>query len=300
MELATDPNEAYRQTQFQIYNLQQTLLNSSKAVENKVNDQQQQEETSMHETGESAYSRYRKSIQNGAPTRTPTEIDSRPILDLVAGKLGKPHRRLGGIRYDPWKTGQLQASTTKSTKNDVTPPAATNTALLSPPPFLPAFGFANINALVTVEVRFEDLIDAQSPVSSTNLRVTNNELWGSQLYTDDSDPLLALLHSAVFTSSDVDGPAVLQELQTPANLENPQNVKGEIPPTPTPYDLRMDLLLLPPLQFYSSTVNGAIRSRSWTSSHDGITYGIYSIEVIPRDHSLQKIEPKDETKAVNW
>lgn len=300
MALATDPNEAYRQTQNQIYNLQQTLLNSSKAAEIKVDGQQQAPEANSRETDDSAFTGLKKSIGNVvAPDRT-VEIDSRPVLDLVNGELGRPHRHLGTIRYDPWKTGQLETSEPNSTNIDLDPPAITNTKLLSPPPFLPAFGYANINALVTVDVRFEDLIDAQSRLSSTNMRVINNELWGSQLYTDDSDPLLALLHSAVFTSSGSEGPAVLQELRTPANLENPENVKGELPPGAIPYDLKMVLLLLPPLQFYGSTKNGDIRSRSWTTSHDGITYGVYGIEVVPRDRSLLIIKPEDQIRSVKW
>ncbi|SCU97508.1 LAFA_0G11782g1_1 [Lachancea sp. 'fantastica'] len=302
MALSSDPNEAYRQTQFQIYNLQQTLLNSSKAAENKVNVQQQLLETNAYEAGKLApYPNHGENIGITAAAHTTTKVNSQPVLDLVRRKLGKPHRHLGRLRYDPWKVGRLESTTPENPQDSNFPSAVINTELLSPPPFLPAFGFANINALVTVDVRFEDLVNAQkSQLSSTNLRINNNELWGSQLYTDDSDPILALLHSAVFTSSDVDGQNILQELRTPANLENPQNVKGEIPPANTPYDVKIDLLLLPPLQYYGSTVNGNIRSRSWNTSHDGISYGIYAIEVNPRDQSLQGVEPKDEIKAVNW
>ncbi|SCU90192.1 LAME_0E07448g1_1 [Lachancea meyersii CBS 8951] len=289
MASPSDPNEAYRQTQFQIYNLQQTLLNSSKATEIKTTDSQQPVENASTTANGSANDK-NATFEDVAPVK----IDSRPILDLVTNKFGRPHKRLGAMRYNPWKTGVLDFK-----PEEIAAASATyGTVLSSPPPFLPAFGFANINALVTVHVRCEELMEVQSQPSS-NPRIANNELWGAQIYTDDSDPLLALQHCAV-VSRDAQGHLEIDRLRTPANIENPDNVTGDIPPGAIPYDLKIDLLLLPPLQNYASAACGGIRSRSWTTGHDGLSYGIYAIEVIPRDQSLQSIEPKDEIKAVQW
>ncbi|SCV04704.1 LANO_0G11848g1_1 [Lachancea nothofagi CBS 11611] len=283
---AVDPNEAYRQTQFQIYNLQQTLLNSSKAAESEVAG------PTAHKRPEIANGRD-DARTNNRPFHDPAQIDSKPVLELVADKFGNHHRRIGIYRYNPWKTGHLADSKRPDTNQE----PLDETQYAMPRPFLPAFGFSDINALVTVEVRHEDIVGAlQKP--SLNVRVANNELWGTQIYTDDSDLLLALIHCHVLRYGSDDITEGI--LRTPANLSNPDNVTGTLPPSSIAYDLKVDLLLLPPLKKYSSTSSNSVRSRSWATGHDGLSFGIYAVEITARDHSLQSIEPQDEIKSVQW
>ena len=43
-------------------------------------------------------------------------------------------------------------------------------------------------------------------------------------------------------------------------------------------DIIVDILILPPLEKYSSTVRNAIKSRSWTKQHDGMSYMVHEVK----------------------
>ncbi|SCU98467.1 LADA_0H13212g1_1 [Lachancea dasiensis] len=299
MSTAHDPNEAYRQTQFQIYNLQQTLLNSSKngtsrGAENQTpsatrSDGQRSKTTNAKNSSDAANDQFKP----GA-TLPRTEIDSRPVLAVVDQKFGRGHPQLGTLAYDPWKTARLEPR--QSLDGEV---RALEAGLALPRPFLPAFGLSAVNSLVAVDLRYENITAAlQDP--SANTRVANNELWGSHIYTDDSDPLLALIHCGVLGPTKTTPAPAQKPMRTPANLRNTDNVVGSFPPGAAAYDLKVDLLLLPPLQAYCSTYQNGIRSRSWDALHDGLSYGIYAVEIIPRDHSLRDVDAQDQVKTVEW
>ena len=114
-------------------------------------------------------------------------------------------------------------------------------------------------------------------------------LWGSDIYTDDSDPIAAAVHGGWIAGEwgeDVDLsmleaepaddlPTTNKEATAPAmTLSSP-------PQVPTPpvkdRDLHITILILPTLQSYNGHVAHGIKSRSWTSKHDGMSFKIEKI-----------------------
>ena len=112
-------------------------------------------------------------------------------------------------------------------------------------------------------------------------------LWGSEIYTDDSDPVAAAIHGGWIRGEwgeDVDASMLEPEpLEVLASETAQLQVALTSPPT-TPMepikdrDLHITILILPTLQSYASLVLHGIRSRPWTSKHDGLSYKIEKIE----------------------
>ena len=117
-------------------------------------------------------------------------------------------------------------------------------------------------------------------------------LWGSGIFTDDSDPVAAAIHEGWIRGEwgeDVDAYMLEAEPpETPAGelKDNQETAEPQMtltsPPT-TPMepvkdrDLHLTILILPTLQSYASLVAHGIKSRSWTSKHDGLSYKIEKI-----------------------
>ena len=125
-------------------------------------------------------------------------------------------------------------------------------------------------------------------------------LWGTDVYTDDSDPIAAAVHSGWIRGDfgeDVD----------PAALELPNNDKTEsrvtrrasdgqeiftAPPAepmlpPPDKDLHLSLLVLPPLEKYASHIAHGIKSRSWGNTHDGMSFRIEKMQWVD-DHGSNR------------
>ncbi|KAF8454610.1 histone deacetylation protein Rxt3-domain-containing protein [Terfezia claveryi] len=147
-------------------------------------------------------------------------------------------------------------------------------------------------------------------------------LWGSDVYTDDSDVLAVLVHMGNIPPVLPNGidpelvlapqPGLMEDkdkefgrkgYRAAATGKGKSVVNGSniaVPPTastdringalpagtksiPSGYlninkDIIVDILILPPLEKYSSTVRNAIKSRSWTKQHDGMSYKVYDVK----------------------
>jgi len=146
-------------------------------------------------------------------------------------------------------------------------------------------------------------------------------LWGSDVYTDDSDILAVLVHLGKIPPVLPDGvepelvlaaqPGVMEDRDKEVGRRgNKAAGKGKsmvngssgtgvlattsmdkingVPPvgansTSSGYlninkDIIVDILILPPLEKYSSTVRNAIKSRSWTKQHDGMSYMVSEVK----------------------
>lgn len=269
-----DLNEAYRQTQSQIYNLQETILNSAKHAGN---------------TDKRSAADLPKNLARAPET---IQVNSTHVLQYVIEKYGlAPKENLGTLVYHPYLTGSFESEKCETRFPD------DPYAYSIPRPFLPALSEDCINKLITIQVAYEDLRDSFTTVSSP--RAQNNEIWGCQIYTDDSEPLLVLKHCG-FSISDFNGTA-----RTPANLSNQDNVRGAVPPDGAPFDLEIDLLVLPQLQQYPSVEKHGVASRSWgvdtPTPHDGLSYGIYAIRITARDTSTQNIAQTDQQQIeLQW
>lgn len=116
-------------------------------------------------------------------------------------------------------------------------------------------------------------------------------VWGTDVYTDDSDPLAAAIHDGWIRGEfgeDID----LAMLELPSATKAQArfsgvklNIGGAItlqppePAMPPPNkDLHLTLLVLPPLQKYASRIAHGIKSRSWGNAHDGMSFKILSME----------------------
>ncbi|KAI9681285.1 MAG: hypothetical protein M1817_002568 [Caeruleum heppii] len=134
--------------------------------------------------------------------------------------------------------------------------------------------------------------------------VRRRAVWGSEVYTDDSDVLGAAIHAG-FVRGDwgegVDGRELL-ELSMPAEAKKQSNGEPstsavehlgsttttavpstksspKLPPRPAPHHaLHVTILVLPALQTYASTTSFGLRSRTWDETHDGMSFTILKVD----------------------
>lgn len=291
MSAITDPNEAYRQTQSQIYRLQETILNSSRnrpsseGRKEQGEDHAEKQEYGHYKTEENQSSVLKK---HSFIDRSVT-VDSNPALNYVDVNYSSQRRHLGTLYYHLQGTGSFDENSLETEELSF-PYDSISTSV--PPPFLPLFTNNEINCLLTIKLSYEDIQTALG-TTTVNHRVQNNEVWGTEIYTDDSDILLVLRHCGVIPSAN-------SKTRTPANISNCDQVSGVFPPGNAPYDLSVDILLLPPLQKYTSTERHGIHSREWDTWHDGLSFGVYSVVVTPRDTSTTNIATGEQLQTIKW
>ena len=114
-------------------------------------------------------------------------------------------------------------------------------------------------------------------------------VWGSEIYTDDSDPVAAAMHSGWIRGEwgdDVDLSMLeYYPIATPVKdskeLGEPTLAFSSPPPIPMlppkDLDLHITVLILPTLESYAGMVAHGIKSRPWTSRHDGLSFRIERI-----------------------
>ena len=109
-------------------------------------------------------------------------------------------------------------------------------------------------------------------------------VWGTDIYTDDSDPLTAAIHSGWIRGDwgDLVDFSMLELNPTAGMKESEQQSTLSAPPAspmlpPPGKDLHLTLLILPTLQNYTPRVMHGIKSRAWGSDHDGMSYRIEKI-----------------------
>lgn len=112
-------------------------------------------------------------------------------------------------------------------------------------------------------------------------------LWGSGIYSDDSDPIVAAIHSGFIKgawSEDVDTTLLEQVIKE----QNPGiDVQENVPETPVEppegKDLHITLLVLPQLEKYAESVRYGVKSRTWPEEpkdapHDGVSFMVLGCE----------------------
>ena len=166
---------------------------------------------------------------------------------------------------------------------------------------IPKFGFASLpKRLPRLEAKENCIFTVRVP--RYYLRHSQREdicqtraLWGTDIYTDDSDPVAAAVHSGWIRGvwgEDIDV-SILDLGDEVENLHSPtrdeDQTSGEptvnvsklpskpmIPPSKR--DLHITLVLLPRLESYGSTVRYGIQSREWKGTpHDGMSFMVESI-----------------------
>lgn len=227
--------------------------------------------------------------QKPAPRLDPTipkpkqEIRSHSVLAAVSG-LSRYH--LGSTFY----------STTISPIQSQRNPASTARGYASTPAALPRFE-GKENCTFTIRVP-RVYLDRSSREEITSRR----PVWGTDVYTDDSDVIAACIHGGwirgewpddvdvslldlVISPDDSELAAATTTGTTPNKkskvaadkkfLEAPPRT-GPMLPLPD-HDLNVTILILPPLQKYTASTRWGMRSRDWPGAHDGMSFMVLSL-----------------------
>jgi Histone deacetylation protein Rxt3 len=192
-----------------------------------------------------------------------------PVVNAAAKH---PHRHLGFFLYSPIISVP-----------DLHTPIRTKVNVSIRPNLAPSFRDpADVNCTYTVRV------------SRTWLRRAEREaicverfLWGSGIYSDDSDPVAAAIHSGFVKgawSEWVDTTLLEQVIRE----QNPSiDVRENVPESPLEppdgKDLHITLLVLPQLEKYAGTARYGIKSRAWPEElkmapHDGVSFMVLNCE----------------------
>lgn len=109
-------------------------------------------------------------------------------------------------------------------------------------------------------------------------------VWGTGIYTDDSDVVAAAVHAGWIRGDFGLASATLDSMhENDATAPETSASKLEQAPErpvciPRDMDMHITILILPALEAYVSTNMHNIASRSWGSDHDGMSFKINSIE----------------------
>lgn len=163
---------------------------------------------------------------------------------------------------------------------------------ISPNP-LPSFSRSQANSTFTIRVPRLFLSHVYRETITFARRI-----WGTDILTDDSDPIAAAIHGGWIRGAWAEG----IDLELILGIEgeykegNERSVSRQrvdpyrtltSPPTreeggpvapPGDRDAHITLLILPPLEKYESSVFHGIKSRVWGGNHDGMSLKIIKIE----------------------
>ncbi|KAL4968510.1 uncharacterized protein BDV14DRAFT_167198 [Aspergillus stella-maris] len=206
------------------------------------------------------------------PMREPrTVVTIEPVLSSVSHL---PRQHLGSTLYAPRIGAPTSKATLESAKFGYT---------TTPLP-LPRFD-GKENCTFTIRVpRFR--IDT----SHREEICARRAVWGTGIYTDDSDPVAAAIHSGFIRGAwgeDVDADMLDLEIKeafqhapkTAQDMGIEEGERPKVPPAPpSDKDLHITLLILPKLERYDSSVLFGLKSRGWEQNHDGMSFKVLRIE----------------------
>ncbi|TKA49913.1 hypothetical protein B0A55_13186, partial [Friedmanniomyces simplex] len=225
------------------------------------------------------------------PRKVATTVVSNGLLESVASK---PRKHLGS---------QLYATELSRTSNaDTTMDAQIKFASKMKP--IPLFeGKANCTYTVRVP-RFYLASTQQNEPGALEETCRRRQLWGSDVYTDDSDVIAAAVHSGWIkgdfggklntdlrdlcdndSEDDDDQPPPQSDntaVETPTTTTTTTLLKKPAKPAKPPanHDMHLTLLILPPLNSYASTMHHHLRSREWQPPHDGMSFAIHRVDFV--------------------
>jgi phosphoribosyl-ATP pyrophosphohydrolase len=111
-------------------------------------------------------------------------------------------------------------------------------------------------------------------------------LWGSGIYTDDSDPVAAAMHSGFIKS--VNPPGIDEALLERLIEEQTPIIDGSLAPDKPQLieegrDLHITLVVLPQLECYVDSVRFGLKSRRWPSVEDATNSSSSNMDRTPHD-----------------
>lgn len=217
------------------------------------------------------------------PPKTKTVVSSKAVLESLSHK---PRHHLGDFVYETEiKTGRL------------VPRASTCRGFSSTPKPLPLERIkGKENSTLTIKVPRIHL----TPVAREEI-TARAFLWGTDVYTDDSDPVAACIHAGWIMgewTEDVDtgmlslhvgdGVKESKKPKMPAELSS-EGIISSVPksgpmPIPADRDLHINVLIVPRLLKYGGCTRYGLTSREFGGEfgsrhavHDGVSYMIESI-----------------------
>ncbi|KAI8969136.1 histone deacetylation protein Rxt3-domain-containing protein [Mycotypha africana] len=146
----------------------------------------------------------------------------------------------------------------------------------------------NVNGIIEIRVPAKYL-------TYGNVKVKKRALWGTEIYTDDSDIVAMAIHSGKFepqfieSTLDTEDPFVLAvsgkykescKAAKKLALRGKKYINRNNRLFPD-FDLKVTVRVLPTLQHYASSVRHKIKSREWRK-HDGMSLFVTKVEKIKR------------------
>lgn len=196
------------------------------------------------------------------------------ISSIIASAKRLPRRHIGSFRYDP-QIEQADTSKRGYDKFDVS----------IRPNLLPAFTEAEkVNCTYTVRVPKLYLQERER-----RLICKEAYLWGSGIYTDDSDVVAAAMHAGFIRSvapENVDQ-VLLDRVVNEQNamIEGLSNVPEKPMQPEAGSDAVITLVVLPTLEQYPASSRFGICSRAWPepgtkTQHDGVSFAVLKVEFV--------------------
>lgn len=102
-------------------------------------------------------------------------------------------------------------------------------------------------------------------ITTTNRQVRGSQLWGTDIYTDDSDLVAVLMHTGYYRPT-------------------------ATPPPPAIHELRATIRVLPPQDSYTSTLRNSVRSRAWGAA-SGCSYQVERCRIMKKGGGSIELEP---------
>ncbi|KAI9251817.1 histone deacetylation protein Rxt3-domain-containing protein [Phascolomyces articulosus] len=131
-----------------------------------------------------------------------------------------------------------------------------------------------------------------------NPQMKRKALWGTDIYTDDSDIVPMIVHSGKydmpFVEPDIDprdpfflalGASDMIFQEDPYNKKKKPSTTmngGSNHHTIPDHDVKVTLRVVPTLKRYTGTIRHCISSRTWNGNHDGSSYWVENVEKIQR------------------
>ncbi|KIW15939.1 hypothetical protein PV08_05989 [Exophiala spinifera] len=213
------------------------------------------------------------------------------ISNVVAIAGRNKRRHLGFYKYDP-----------EVTSVDINKPSSPKFDISIRPNLLPVFNEAEqINCTYTIRVPRVWLRERER-----GLICAERYLWGSGIYTDDSDPVAAAIHSGFIRA--VHPPGIDEALLEKVIEEQNPTIEGSpAPDKPKAVDenkdLHITLVVLPQLERYAGSARFGVRSRSWPEEqqgtdgsspgskapHDGVSFMVLKCEAVDDGAEVKRV-----------
>jgi hypothetical protein len=232
-----------------------------------------------------------------APVRM-TPAAHKPAVIVKTEKLlerisSKPRKHLGSHLY------QTVVSEPSNTEAPLDSKIKYNSSMKALPPF---HGKENCTFTVRVPryyLRYTDKITETAEATPLEEVCKGRPVWGTEVYTDDSDVIAAAVHSGWLKGDfgwlKAENEAFrnlydqeFEDEEEPADPLLTLNTRPMRPvKAPPDHDMHVTILILPALEEYVSSTQNHLHSREWDKTHDGMSYIIHKLAFVDEGTSTR-------------